>query len=98
MNKELIKDLDKARQEKIMIKLEIFDNPKAEIEPIRLALKAGKTPGTIKVCAVDSKGDILPCGNLVTFSANGRVRRHRGVSPKLGFDLDECNRVELYDF
>ncbi|MEN6534511.1 MAG: hypothetical protein ABFD89_12660 [Bryobacteraceae bacterium] len=79
------------------MKLEIYGKPAPKEEPpVRLRLVRA-LDGAIMLEAVDEGGSRVFAGNLLYFSETGRIIRQRGVSPDLGFDLDEQGCIKMGD-
>lgn len=75
------------------MKLEIYEEEIKKEEPIKLALKA--TIDGIELQVVDSNGNRVDCGTLLTVLESGVVKMDGLVARDLGFKLDECKRVEV---
>ena len=77
------------------MKYEIYSEyaPKKK-PPVRLRL-VQDPDGGVTVIAVDERGDRVERGDIVTFTLDGRIRRHAAVNPGFGFDLDRHERIKL---
>lgn len=77
------------------MKFEIYDEKSEKAkkqDPVRLKLDLGFS--NVRVVAVDSDGDVLPSGFLVSIRPDG-IYLEPGVSPDLGFPLDSEGRLKV---
>ncbi len=75
------------------MKIEIFGEPKKEVEKVlRLKLLPGNG-GAAVVTAVDERGERLQGGNLIEIRTNGTARRCKWVNPFLPVSLDTYDNV-----
>jgi len=75
------------------MKLEIYGKEAIPEEPIRLALKRGGA-GSVILYAVDSEGAGFSASNLLTIYPDGTFSRIAQVNDRLGFSLDDFDRIE----
>ena len=74
------------------MKIEIFEGDVSAPESV-LRLRLVSSGLNVLVIAVDEKGDRKDCGMLVTFRADGTLRRDGGVNSDLGLQLDDRSRI-----
>ncbi len=58
-------------------------------------LRLKERPNGIEVVAVDSKGNTVTAGHLLTFNEKGDIFPHRAIDSELGFDLDAMGRIKI---
>ncbi len=76
-----------------MPKFEIFRGPFTKTdEPVRLILR--QTADGVVVSAVDDKGELLNCGNIVTLMENGTLLRNPCCFVP-GLTVDDRRRIKL---
>lgn len=76
------------------MELEIWTDPeptKKEPTRVRLVKVAGDR---LKLCVVDAKGVPVRRGAITDLSGDG-LNRRRGLSPDLGFPLDDEGRIRV---
>lgn len=73
-----------------MPNLKIYNRDETGTTYLRLVERAG---GVVGLVAVDAHGRVMSCGNILTITPDGKVRRISFVHPDLGFQLDSRGRV-----
>ena len=74
------------------MKFEIYEEGKEEVTKIRLIRSEW---GSVYVAAVDDDGKPLDGGHIVCLTEDGELSLCRGVDSKLGFQVDEKNRIKI---
>lgn len=76
-----------------MNKLSIYND--LDSKEVRLRLISYLDNGNITVAAVNRNGEAVSGGALITINRRGTIKRHTGVNPHLGFELDVSGRIKL---
>ena len=79
------------------MKYEIYtEHAPKEKSPVRLRLvRDVHFRDEVTIFAVDEDGNRLSQGSLLSFLPGGRIMRHTGVNPALGFNLDDRGCIKL---
>jgi len=76
------------------MEIKVF-NEESIIEPIFLKLKkSSRHDNSVDLIIVDSNGDELQGGCILSISENG-IRRHENINKDFGFALDVEDRIRI---
>ena len=77
------------------MKFRVYKEKEANEEPVVALRLIVCFDGSAGLFAVDSNGNILLDGGLITLALDGTACRSQGVNPDLGFQLDHKGRIRL---
>lgn len=77
------------------MKLEVYNQPKETEKVTRLRLVQHNPNGDIVLKAVNEKGELIECGNLLSINPSGTITLQWSVNPELGFKLDGNGSIEI---
>ncbi len=64
-----------------------------ELVKEEVTLRLVKEGSDVIVVACDDLGNLLVCGNLITFNCDGIITKHVGINEDLGFQLDANEEI-----